>query len=289
MKCFYHSADLDGHCSGAIIKKEYTDCEMIGIDYGDEFPWDTIEKDEIVFMVDFCLQPFEQMIRLNGNCELIWIDHHKSAMEEETKYCKEKKISYSNRPIEGLRRIGIGACALVWEFLYPQRQVPYGVKLLAEYDVWNHENPETLPFQYGMRIENTLPDSYIWPTVFSYDNENFITERILEGGAILRYVDQYNEMYAKGSYFITQFEGYKCMAINKGLTNSQLFDSVVNDTIEIMIAFSWRKEKWIVFLYSSKVDVSIIAKSYKGGGHKGAAGFSCDTLPFSFKLKKIVY
>ena len=137
MKCFYHDSDLDGRCSGAIIKYEYTDCEMIGINYGNEFPWDIIEKDETVFMVDFCLQPFGAMDRLALNCNLVWIDHHKSAIEEYG----------THRSIDGLRKIGIGACALVWEFLYPQRSIPYGIQMLAEYDVWNHKNPEPLPFQ----------------------------------------------------------------------------------------------------------------------------------------------
>jgi hypothetical protein len=43
MICFYHSADLDGHCSGAIIKKVHPECELIGINYGDEFPWDKVK------------------------------------------------------------------------------------------------------------------------------------------------------------------------------------------------------------------------------------------------------
>ena len=38
MKCFYHSADLDGQCSGAIVKLARPDCELVGIDYGDPFP-----------------------------------------------------------------------------------------------------------------------------------------------------------------------------------------------------------------------------------------------------------
>lgn len=50
MKCFYHSGDFDGICSGAIIKYKYPDCEMFGIDYGDEFPWDVIVPGETVFM-----------------------------------------------------------------------------------------------------------------------------------------------------------------------------------------------------------------------------------------------
>ena len=73
MKCFYHRADMDGRCSGAIVKMEYPKCEMIGINYGDVFPWESIQQGEVVYMVDFCLQPFEDMERLNSLCELIWV------------------------------------------------------------------------------------------------------------------------------------------------------------------------------------------------------------------------
>ena len=47
-KCFYHSKDLDGWCSGAIVKKAHPDCVMIGIDYGDSFPWGEVSKDDII-------------------------------------------------------------------------------------------------------------------------------------------------------------------------------------------------------------------------------------------------
>ena len=85
MKCFYHSADLDGKCSGAIVKMHFPECEMIGINYGDLFPWDRIEQNEVVWLVDFCLQPFSDMHRLNEVAILNWIDHHKTSLEEAEK------------------------------------------------------------------------------------------------------------------------------------------------------------------------------------------------------------
>ena len=88
MKCFYHSADLDGHCSGAMIKMAYPECEMIGINYGDEFPWESIPCGcgEKIFMVDFSLQPYQKMRKLDIHADpLIWIDHHKSAIDEHEK------------------------------------------------------------------------------------------------------------------------------------------------------------------------------------------------------------
>ena len=36
MKCFYHRIDFDGVCSAAIVKAKYPECELIGIDYGDD-------------------------------------------------------------------------------------------------------------------------------------------------------------------------------------------------------------------------------------------------------------
>ena len=40
--CFYHKADLDGVCSAAIVKHFVPECELYGIDYGDEYPWDLV-------------------------------------------------------------------------------------------------------------------------------------------------------------------------------------------------------------------------------------------------------
>jgi len=85
MKCFYHSADLDGHCSGAIVKHFNPECEMFPINYGQTFPWEKIQEDEWIYMVDFSLQPFEDMVKLNQSCNLVWIDHHATAIEDRRK------------------------------------------------------------------------------------------------------------------------------------------------------------------------------------------------------------
>ena len=63
MKVFYHSADLDGHCSGAILKLKYPQCDLFGVNYGkDEFVESIVNDAEEVFIVDYSLQPFERMV-----------------------------------------------------------------------------------------------------------------------------------------------------------------------------------------------------------------------------------
>jgi len=143
MKCFYHSADLDGKCSGAIVRSMW-ECELIGINYGDAFPWDSIEPGETVVMVDFCLQPFSEMVRLNELAELVWIDHHVSAIREAEACGFEARLAQ-------VLEVGRAGCELAWEH-YVGTEVPKAVRLLGRYDVWDHADPEVWPFTYGMRF-----------------------------------------------------------------------------------------------------------------------------------------
>ena len=276
MKCFYHNADLDGHCSGALVKMCAPDCELIGINYGDKFPWEIISQDDTVYMVDFSLQPFDQMVSLSKKCNLIWIDHHKSAIEDALNHPFFDETKH-------FLKDGIGACFLVWKKLWQDsenRVVPTFIKLLAEYDVWDHSDPRTLAFQYGMRFQkNTFPENReFWKSLFDVEEVQRITE---VGGLILEYESRQNEKFIKSHYFETEFQGLKCICANKGFTNSQLFNSVWDpQKYDAMLTFIWRKGKWTVSLYSDKpnIDVAEIAKSNGGGGHKGAAGFQTDNI-----------
>ena len=274
MKCFYHSADLDGHCSGAIIKKRYPECEMIGINYGDDFPWDTIGKDETIFMVDFSLQPFEDMVRLADMCNFIWIDHHISAMTECVKHEGFKGRAFVNDDFSG--------CELTWMFFYSTKETPLSVHLLGRYDVWDLKaDTRVMPFQWGMRIYDTLPEADIWDEVLKPDSD--MKYIVKDGELLLEHRDAENEKYIKACAFETVFEGLRAIAVNKGLTNSQLFDSIWDtDKHDIMLTFVYRKGQWTVSLYTTKpdIDVSEIAKKYGGGGHRQAAGFQCEIIPF---------
>ena len=102
MKCFYHRSDLDGVCSGAIVKYKYPECEMIGVDYGDDFEKLTsmIEMEEVIFIVDFSFD-VELMKSLIMEYNLIWIDHHQTAIA--------KCDGYS---IAGKREVGKAGCEL---------------------------------------------------------------------------------------------------------------------------------------------------------------------------------
>ena len=271
MLILFHKSDLDGHASGAILKYKYPEAKTFGMNYGDPLP--EIIIGEQVFMVDFSL-PTKEMDTLSSRCNLVWIDHHKSAME------------VVDPAIPGLRKIGLGACSLVWQYCEFDRMVPYAVMLLSEHDVWIHDNPDTLPFQYGLRMEDTQPGAPIWEMLLS-GNSDVITDQIIKTGkVVLEYQIQSNTMYAESATFETELAGFRVIAQNKMLSNSQAFDSVFDpEKHDIMALFGWRHGQWSVSLYSAETgpDVSKIAVQYGGGGHAHAAGFGCDTLPFELK------
>lgn len=286
---FVHSGDLDGYCSGAIIKLAYPNCEIIPINYGDDFPWGRInDPDETVWMADFSLEPFSDMIKLAKMCNLIWIDHHKTSYEAFMEEGSPESLFKGLDIHSGWKHMS--ACEMVWRYIYkeeePEMRLPRAIKLLSMYDIWDHSDPDVLPFQYGMRsIKNTLPTDkealHEWNVLFT---EDWLMEEIIETGKILlEYIDSDNEKYCRTCAFPVNFEGLKCIAINRMMINSKVFDSVWDENkYDMMIGFGYRKGKWYFSIYSTKngVDVSKVAEKYGGGGHAQAAGFQCSKIPF---------
>lgn len=279
MKCFYHD-DMDGKCAGAIVHKfykvdrDYTkemgeECEFLRINYKDEFPFDDIKPGETIVIVDFSLQKegeFQKLLAITEN--VIWIDHHKTAIEK-----------HGDLNVRGIRRDGTAGCELTWEFFYPNIAVPPVVKLLGDYDVWAFKYGEdTNKLQTGIRLYKTSPTSEEW---LRWLDPKYYPAKELENGQIsLKYRDNYYAELVKSWSFFTEFEGHKVIACNAGSVSSQLFDSVSED-YDIMMPFVFDGKQWTVSLYTKKdIDVSEIAKKYGGGGHKKAAGFQCKELPF---------
>ena len=333
--CFYHRADFDGVCSAAIVKKFVPDCELFGIDYGDEFPWAKVaptffsrvvvddplpiekqleqngrlvfpgnsDEKRKVYVVDFSLKP-DEMKCLAECCDLVWCDHHKSALESMAGYA-----------IPGVRSVFRAACELCWEyFALGASDPPEAVRLLGRYDVWDAKNPDWArieAFQFGARSMPGLMDPLndVWSHWLEDDAHGkrqrcSISEVELRGRAALSYRDQEAAaqcregaqevvIFPPGGPFknrwvnLQMYEGWKGLALNTAARGSWQFNSVWDpEKHDVMVAYCKLKTgKYRVSLYSTKpeVDCGAIAKSFGGGGHAGAAGFLCDELPWEAK------
>ena len=280
--CFYHSADLDGHCSGAIVKRAIPEAELIGINYGDEFDFDMVAGHQVI-MVDFSLQPFVEMMVLAERVgELIWIDHHRSVIKEAVDHGLE---------VPGILDSSGAACEHCWLYYFPGEPMPEAVRLLGRYDVWDHDDPEVLPFQYGMRFyEETRPERNpgLWTMLLDHQMwKDVFDDTMSRGRSALEWERIQNAKRAKACAFEAELDGLDLIAMNHQLTNSKVFDSVWDpEKYHAMCTFGWRKGKWTVSLYSDRddVDVGEIAKARGGGGHKGAAGFQCEKLPLGYVI-----
>jgi oligoribonuclease NrnB/cAMP/cGMP phosphodiesterase (DHH superfamily) len=288
MICIYHSKDLDGYCSGAIVKRKYPDCELIGFDYGDNYYdlFNKIPEGEEVIMIDVSLTMAGMLnMAARTNEKLTWIDHHISAIN----YFKNLSPEHQAM-INPVLEDGISACEGGWKYLFPDTQMPEAVKLLGEYDTWRNQDKKRwderiMPFQYGMRMKCSSPETF--PTdIIGYGGMAGVNYIIHDGELILEYQKVQNIRACKQAFEIT-FEGLRAIALNNGGANSQVFESVYDENKhDVMIPFLFTGKYWTFSLYTTKdnIDCSVIAKSKGGGGHKKAAGFQLKELPDEFKI-----
>ncbi len=278
---FYHGADLDGQACGAMLRRRFPCMELRPIDHGDPFPFDELEPGAIVYMADFSLQPFSQMLRLADRQQLVWIDHHASSMAA---------AQDAERDLAGRQETGRAACELCWETLFPDSPMPRGIQWLGRYDVWDHVDPAVLPFQFGMRAQgDTGPDAPVWRQLFQ-EHVPWESRVLEEGRVVLRYLEKENSRLCETSSFETRFDGLAALAINRAFIDSRTFVSAWDRSRhDLMLAFYWDGRRWRVSLYTERgdLDLGALANRYGGGGHAKAAGFECDDLPFTLQDERL--
>jgi oligoribonuclease NrnB/cAMP/cGMP phosphodiesterase (DHH superfamily) len=283
MICFYHN-DLDGECSAFIVRNRTGDgIRLQSTNYNLSFRFDLIEKDEVVYIVDFNLQKegdWDKLLGITPN--VTWIDHHQNC-----------NSNIYPQHLCGIRAAGndgerMAACELVWRYLYNGLDTPIAVQLIGDWDTWSFKfGDKTKDFHYGLQYcYNTTPSSnQLWTLVYSLSGAKEIEWATSVGGKIRRKLDITNASMIIERSFEAEFEGYTILAINYG-RSSDMFNSIEENLYPICSCISFDGYLWTVSLYSETVDVSEIARKYGGNGHKGAAGFQCKELPFKIKERK---
>jgi len=266
--CFHHN-DPDGRASGAIIKYALgDDVTLIESDYdGAPIPWDLVEQAEQVIVTDFSF-PVDDMKHLAEGRELVWIDHHKSAM-------LEFEGIAANWP--GIRDISEAACVLTWKYFFPERPVPRAIALIGDRDVWRWAEKDTGPFGESLyNQDHHANNAAFWKPLLE-DDQAVLAEMIEEGVRLreitLRDIDHL--MAARS--FEVRFDGYHTLAVNTrgsgdigNYGRDRGYEIVYTYVDEMQVGGLTT----VVTLFSNKIDVSVIARRYGGGGHAGAAGFS---------------
>lgn len=288
----YHSKDNDGHCCRAIAERYLPGAHFVGLDYGEPVP--AVPADATLYILDLSVP------ELMTHPKLIWIDHHKSAIE-----------TYPTT-IPGYRIDGVAACRLAWQWFaelarnfylgewpsqkdgnlpdkeaYVQNSVrePLAVRLIGQNDVWDHRDPRAALFQAGLDGLETVP----WPELLAdHEARNPRVEFVL---GIAPYIAQARKngvrrLLDEGA-FTLEWEGLRWLSINAGGLSSHAYEQAGRDDVDAGLSFhlSAKAGRWKVSMRALRagLDLTPIAQKYGGGGHRAACGFSCDRLPFTAK------
>jgi oligoribonuclease NrnB/cAMP/cGMP phosphodiesterase (DHH superfamily) len=265
--CLHHN-DADGRASAAVVRRALGASVVLHeMDYGDPVPWEAVEAAGQVIVVDFSL-PADQMERLAENRQLVWIDHHKTSLEELTPIAGDWP---------GIRDINEAACVLTWQHFFPGQPVPRPLVLIGDRDIWRWAEADTGAFGEGLFHQDTRPDNDdLWKPLLDGDED--AVNRLVEYGGLLREakLQEIRRKVSRYGHAVT-FEGHKTLVINdRG--NGDMGQYVRELGYQIAYCYIDNMQNGVlttfVTLYSREVDVSEIARKFGGGGHPGAAGFS---------------
>lgn len=271
MLCIYHIADHDGKGSAAIVRSVYPGCELMGLNHDMDIPYEEIRKHDQIVVCDIAL-PLDFMFELSQTKDFTWIDHHLSVINEYDEAVKNGKPE-----IKGIRRVGTAAICLTWEYFYPDKEMPEGIKLIGLNDLFMLEDKRVRPFEYAIQSQGVnRPQDEIWKRLIN--NEVDIKATVEKGKAILSWIKARNYRMVRSLAFESQYMGYKCICANMAQGYSEFYDSLPNrEQFDVMINFYMNKKNgWNLSFYTEKenVDVSKIAATFGGGGHQKASGAS---------------
>lgn len=287
-----HHNDPDGWCSGAIVARyaephaiRHVPTLFVEADYAKlkDSAWlnDLLDRCDhqnagTIFVVDFSL-PIPAMELLHATGRLVWIDHHAS--------CKDYPTHYAG--LREFREKEAAACELAWRYCNPDVPLPLAVELIADYDAWKmRRRDECNALIVAVNAAQPQPGDIFWHGLLDVPggpaNTTANAQRLVEEGRVMiRYRHGYCRGLCQSIGFETEFHSLRCFALNAARMGSAMFGERFKQ-YPACLSFFYDGRRFTVSVYSDRpdVDCAAICKEHGGGGHKGAAGFTCETLPF---------
>lgn len=285
---YYHD-DNDGCCSAAVAGNCYDRNEFaikfVAINYGKE-SWNEgeISAAEKVWLLDFTSDKMDDFAKVCGP-KLIWIDHHRTAMEKFPDL-------WNSENIPGIRSIEKAACVLTWEYTHQGYiSPPEAVAYIGDKDIWKFEYSETRAFSSGFSLMVKTPDDPLWDVLLGSSSEyEDAVYKMISIGELLLESQNYKLQKAFDRGVDCLFHNWKARLVNTTGNISELGEFIYMKP-EYDIAVMWQAvEDMVVFSLRSdsgnpdSPNCAEIAQQYGGGGHKNAAGFQKRNIDFPHLL-----
>jgi len=266
LKVIYHANCSDGFCAAWLMHKRYPDAEYIPMNYGVKLDLTKFENEDIIYFLDFSLKRPVMLELAEIVHKIIVLDHHKSAEAELIDLPENIEVTFDMEKS--------GAMITYDYFNIDDLEVLELVSYVQDRDLWKFELPNSKNIS-----------AYIQAVEFTFETYDYLcyqaplAEKALMGSAILLKIRQQVALAVKhATYF--KLGNYKIKAVNSTVNFSEVAGELAEGEL-FGVAWFYRSDgKYQYSLRSSEkgMDVSLIAGTYGGGGHKHAAGFESDTL-----------
>jgi uncharacterized protein len=269
--CIYHGNCADGFGAAWAVRHALQgEVEFHAGFYGKEPP-DVADRD--VLLVDFSYKRPVLERMLEASRSLIVLDHHKTAQEDLDFLPSAGAHGWDHAgdapkgmALFDMNRSGAG---LAWDYLHPYLPRPRLIDHIEDRDLWRFKLPQTREIQAALF---SYPYAFeVWDELMAMPAEQLA----VEGIAIERkHHKDIAELVAVTKRTMT-IGGYAVPAASLPYTLSSDAGNLMAKG-ERFAACYWDTPEHRVFSLRSTadgIDVSTIAASYGGGGHKNASGF----------------
>lgn len=278
----YHASCADGFGAAFAAWMHFgNNAEYQPAKYGSAFnEFDIFDRD--VYVLDFSFSR-EQTELIIENCNrFVWLDHHKTAFEM---WCPDNTLL--NHRVEGESGSVIHLCndksgaLLSWEYFHPDKIVPNLIKHIDDYDRWQYKIAGTKEFNKAL-WSHTPWTFEQWGTILLADHTGYPMMKN-EGAAILR---AHNQNVAA-----TVKQAAPCRLRMPNVLEGRIVNCSPNLTSDVGHALATKNGTYGLMWYmrpdgvincslrsNGDYDVSQIASTFGGGGHKNAAGFETNII-----------
>ena len=266
---FFHANCLDGFGAAYAAWRKYgfggATYRACSYDEGED-PFDICEAGDEVFVLDFSFKR-DILLRQRERLKITVIDHHKTAEED---------LRGLDFCIFDMNHSG---AVLAWKYFHPEKPVPKLLRHIEDRDLWKFQMFETKEITSALR--SMSHNFEVW------EKHMTDTSALSEVGAIQCAVIGEQVRIVTERYGWLEMKGHRIPAVNSPLHPSEIGHELLRlfPTVDFAaIFFDWEKEtpegrRWFR-TYSLRAergfDVGAMAKSFGGGGHRNASGFTVE-------------
>ena len=216
-------------------------------------------KNVVILDFSFDNKTTKKLIKDANN--LLVIDHHKSAMVE---------LHDISNTIFDMSKSG---ATMAWEFFHPGKEPPKFIQYITDRDLWKWELPYSKEFSAAFDM---VP--FEFEEFEKFEDDSVFDDAVKRGSFILAYSKTVVKKVCEKATS-KKYKDMDVLVVNSSHWMSEIGAKLSPDCDFALIwYYSHEDQHTRVSLRSfhDHIDVSEIAKDFKGGGHRKAAGF---TLP----------